>query len=151
MPTQTHRWKGPVVGTALGMVLLMSARAGDQPQWGQALSRNMVAAEKNLPDDFDPKTGRNIKWSAALGTSTYSTPVVASDKVLIGTNNDDPRDPRQPGDRGVVMCFDEKDGTFHWQLVVPKITTSNFWDWPHDGLCSPATIEGDRAYIFFFL
>lgn len=147
MPTQIHRWKWLAVCVAVVVSVLASTRAGDQPQWGQVFSRNMVSDEKNLPDDFDPKTGRNIKWSVALGTSTHSTPVVASGRVLIGTNNDDPRDPRQQGDRGVVMCFDEKDGKFCWQLVVPKITTSNFWDWPHDGLCSPATVEGDRIYI----
>ena len=28
--------------------------AADQPQWGQAWSRNMVSAEKDLPDSFDP-------------------------------------------------------------------------------------------------
>ena len=135
-----------VICAALGASVAV-ARAGDQPQWGQRFSRNMASEEKNLPDDFDPKSGRNIKWSTALGTSTHSTPVVASGKVLIGTNNDDPRDPRQQGDRGVLMCFDEKDGKFRWQLVVPKITTSNFWDWPRAGICSPATVEGDRVYI----
>src|SRR6188474_3004478 len=28
--------------------------AADQPQWGQAWSRNMVSAERGLPSDFDP-------------------------------------------------------------------------------------------------
>ena len=56
-----------------------------------------------------------------LGTSTYSTPVISGGKVLIGTNNDEPRDPRHQGDRGVLLCLDEKDGRFCWQLVVPKL------------------------------
>jgi outer membrane protein assembly factor BamB/pimeloyl-ACP methyl ester carboxylesterase len=121
--------------------------AADQPQWGARFSRNMVSEEKGLPDGFDPATGRNIRWTARLGTQTYSTPVVAGGRVLIGTNNDAPRDPRHKGDRGVLMCFDEKDGRLCWQLVCPKITTSNYWDWPRDGLCSPATVEGDRVYV----
>ncbi len=147
MPTQTHRWKRLAVHALLCVAAIASARAGDQPQWGQRFSRNMASEEKNLPDNFDPKTGINIKWSVALGTSTHSTPVVAGGKVLIGTNNDDPRDPRNQGDRGVLMCFDEKNGKFCWQLAVPKITTSNFWDWPKAGICSTATVEGDRVYI----
>src|SRR5438093_5669085 len=49
--------------------------AADQPQWGQAWSRNMVSEEKHLPDSFDPKTGRNVKWTAQLGTETHSTPI----------------------------------------------------------------------------
>src|ERR1041384_2010052 len=94
--------------------------AADQPQWGEAWSRNMVSREKGLPDSFDPKTGRNIKWTAKLGTQTHSTPVVAAGRVYIGTNNDEPRDPTHHGDRGVLMCFDERTGKFLWQLVVPK-------------------------------
>ena len=61
------------------------ARAADQPQWGQAWSRNMISEERGLPDSFDPKTGKNIKWSAELGTETYSTPIVAGGRVYIGT------------------------------------------------------------------
>ncbi|MFZ2642634.1 MAG: PQQ-binding-like beta-propeller repeat protein [Verrucomicrobiia bacterium] len=147
MPKQTNRWKLLAVRAALCAATVVATWAADQPQWGQRYSRNMVSEEKNLPDSFDPKTGQNIKWSVALGTSTYSTPVVASGKVLIGTNNDDPRDPRNQGDRGVLMCFDEKDGKFCWQLAVPKITTSVYWDWPRAGTCSTATVEGDRIYV----
>ncbi|MBI4326606.1 MAG: PQQ-binding-like beta-propeller repeat protein [Chloroflexi bacterium] len=121
--------------------------AGDQPQWGQRYSRNMVSDEAGLAETFDPKTGRNIKWSVPLGTETHSTPVVAGGRVLIGTNNGEPRDPRHQGDRGVLMCFDEKDGRYCWQLVVPKRTPSLYWDWPNSGICSPATVEGDRVYI----
>jgi outer membrane protein assembly factor BamB len=121
--------------------------AADQPQWGQAWTRNLVSAERALPAHFDPNTGANIKWRAKLGTEAHSTPVVAGGRVFIGTNNNEPRDPRHQGDRGVLMCFDEKDGHLLWQLVVPKRTEDPFFDWPNSGISSPATIEGDRAYI----
>ena len=68
--------------------------------------------------DYDPKTGRNVKWVVDLGTSTYATPVVAQGKVLIGTNNARPRDPRIKGDRGVLVCLRESDGKFIWQLTL---------------------------------
>src|SRR3989442_15170969 len=123
------------------------ARAADQPQWGQAWSRNMVSGEKRLPDSFDPKTGKNIKWSAELGTETHSTPIVAHGRVYIGTNNGEPRDPKHQGDRGVLMCFDEKTGQFLWQLVVPKREEDPYLDWPNAAISSPATVEGDRVYI----
>jgi outer membrane protein assembly factor BamB len=121
--------------------------AEDRPQWGVAWSRNMVSGEKGLPASFDPKTGAHIKWTARLGTETHATPVIANGRVLIGTNNGDPRDSRNQGDRGVLMCFDEKTGQFLWQLAVPKIKTSVYWDWPNAGICSPATVEGNRVYI----
>ena len=123
-----------------------NARAEDRPQWGEQYSRNMVSQETGLPDRFDPQTGENVKWSVPLGTQCYSTPVVARGKVLIGTNNSLPRDPRHRGDRGVLMCFDEANGRFVWQLVVPKLASDIYLDWPEAGMCSPATVEGDRVY-----
>jgi outer membrane protein assembly factor BamB len=121
--------------------------AADHPQWGQRFSRNMVSAETGLPDGFDPATGKNIKWVAALGTQSYATPVIAGGRVLIGTNNDRPRDPRRKGDRGVLLCLNEEDGSLCWQLVVPKFVPMLYRDWPRTGICSPATVEGDRVYI----
>ncbi|MEO8425630.1 MAG: hypothetical protein ABI651_00825, partial [Verrucomicrobiota bacterium] len=67
---RTHLRRGLKVGSlwflwslsfGLGSCLLVAA---DQLQWGQAWSRNMVSKEKGLPDSFDAKTGKNIKWVA---------------------------------------------------------------------------------------
>ncbi|MBN2316068.1 MAG: PQQ-binding-like beta-propeller repeat protein [Sedimentisphaerales bacterium] len=125
---------------------ISTVSADDQLQWGQRYSRNMVSSESNLPDRFDPATGENIKWVAPLGTESYATPVVAGGKVLIGTNNGRPRDPRHKGDRGVMLCLDEKDGSLCWQFVAPKLIPMLYRDWPRSGICSPATVEGDRVY-----
>ena len=123
------------------------AVAADQPQWGQAWSRNLTSREKNLPDTFDPDTGKNIKWVARIGTQTFSTPIVAGGRVYIGTNNEEPRDPAHRADSGVLMCFDEKTGAFLWQLVVPKREEDRYTDWPKTGLSSPVTVEGERVYL----
>ena len=133
-------------GLALG-TLRFPARAADQPQWGQAWSRNMVSNERGLPDSFDPDTGKNIKWSAELGTETHSTPVVARGRVYIGTNNGHPRDPALLDDRGVLMCFDEQTGRFLWQLAFPKRDEDIYFDWPQSGICSPVTVEDDHVYF----
>ena len=79
----------------------VSIGAADHPQFGQAWSRNMISAEKNLPDTFSPTNRHNVRWIAPLGTESHSTPVVAGGRVYIGTNNGEPRDPRHQGDRGV--------------------------------------------------
>jgi outer membrane protein assembly factor BamB len=131
----------------LTLLITRALLAGDRPQWGQAWSRNMVSEERNLADNFDPQTGKNIKWSSQLGTETQSSPVVAGGRVYVGTNNGHPRDPRHEGDRGVLMCFDELSGGFLWQLVVPKRSEDIYFDWPNSGLCSPVTVEGDRVYV----
>jgi len=127
--------------------LAAAAQAADRPQWGNRHDRNMVSTEKNLPETFDPATGKNVKWSVDIGSRTYSTPIVAGGKVFIGTNNDRPRDPRRTGDFGVLMCFNESDGKLAWQLTVPKLLSDRYLDWPKVGICSVPTVEGDRVYV----
>jgi outer membrane protein assembly factor BamB len=122
------------------------APAADQPQWGERHTRNMLSGETGLPTNFDPATGDHILWSASLGGGSYSSPIVAGGKVFIGANNTDPRDPRHKGDRGVMLCLNEKDGSLCWQLVVPRTGGDDYLDWPGIGLCSEPTIEGDRIY-----
>ncbi len=132
---------------ALAMAILSVGRAADQPQWGQRYSRNMVCDETGLPEAFDPATGRNIRWTAGLGSESWATPIVAGGRVLMGTNNDPPRDARHKGDRGILLCLDEKTGELVWQLMVPKLGPSPYLDWPRGGIVSSPTVEGDRAYV----
>src|SRR5262245_40593291 len=82
----------------------------DWPMWGGSPDRNMVSDATGLPTTWDVKTGKNIKWVAPLGSQSYGNPVVAGGVVLVGTNNEAVRDPKQPGDRGVIMAFKESDG-----------------------------------------
>ena len=129
------------------LILLTAASAhADQPQWGEAWTRNPVSQATHLPDSFDPVTRQNVKWVVDLGTQTHSTPVVAGGRIFLGTNNGNPRDPRHTGDRGVFLCLDEKDGHLLWQLVVPKLEDDPFLDWPDTGMASEGTVEGDRVY-----
>ena len=144
---------GRSISTSLGALLTgawlvgLAAPAADLPQLGERHTRNQVSTEANLPEQVDPATGAGIKWSAKLGSESYSTPVISEGRVFVGTNNDSPRDPRHKGDRGVFLCLDEKTGTLLWQLVVPKITGDPYLDWPKVGIASPATVEGDRVYL----
>src|ERR1700704_5319197 len=80
---------------------------GDWPMWGGTPDRNMVSNMKGLPVQWDIKTKKNVKWTAKLGSQSYGNPVVAGGMVFVGTNNEIARDPKQPGDRGVLMAFRE--------------------------------------------
>ena len=133
--------------------------AGDWPMWGHDASRNMVTDEKGLPDSFDVgklaagseevdmATTKSVKWVAKLGSQAYGNPVVAGGKVFVGTNNESPRNPRLKGDRGVLMCLDEKTGKLLWQLAAPKLGTGKISDWEYLGICSSPAVEGNRVYI----
>src|SRR5262249_13090692 len=60
--------------------------------------------------------------------------------------NETPRDPKIEGDRGVMMCFDEKSGKFLWQTVYEKLPAGRVSDWPEEGICSAPVVDGDRLY-----
>jgi outer membrane protein assembly factor BamB len=114
--------------------------------WGGTPDRNMVSGMKGLPETWDINKKTNVKWVAALGSQSYGNPVVSGGQVFIGTNNEGLRDPKQGGDRGVVMSFDEKTGEFLWQITHEKLSAGRVNDWPFQGVASSPLIEGDRLY-----
>ena len=116
------------------------------PMWGGGPARNMVSTAKGLPTSWDVKTKKGVKWVSALGSQTYGNPVVAGGIVFVGTNNEGLRDPKQAGDRGVVMAFRESDGEFLWQNTHEKLAAGRVNDWPYQGVASSPLVEGDRVY-----
>jgi outer membrane protein assembly factor BamB len=123
------------------------ALSADWPMWGGTPSRNMVSSMKGLPTTWDVKTGKNIKWVAELGSQSYGNPVVAEGVILIGTNNEAIRDPKQPGDRGVLMAFREATGEFMWQATFEKLLSGRANDWPYQGIASSPLVEKGVAYF----
>jgi outer membrane protein assembly factor BamB len=119
---------------------------GDWPMWGGTPDRNQVSNMKNVPTDWDVKTKKNIKWVADLGSQSYGNPVVAGGMVFVGTNNELVRDPKQGGDRGVLMAFRESDGQFLWQQTHAKLEAGRANDWPFQGVASSPAVEGDFLY-----
>jgi outer membrane protein assembly factor BamB len=119
---------------------------GNWPMWGGTPDRNQVSNMKNLPTEWDVKSKKNVKWMAELGSQSYGNPVVADGKVFVGTNNELVRDPKQPGDRGVLMAFRESDGQFLWQHTHPKLEAGRANDWPYQGVASSPIVEGKKIY-----
>ncbi len=114
--------------------------------WGGAANRNMVSTMKGVPDKFDYAKKENIRWMSSLGSQSYGNPVVANGVVLVGTNNEGLRDPKQPGDRGVLMAFRETDGEFLWQITHEKLAAGRVNDWPYQGVCSSPLVENGIVY-----
>src|SRR6188474_2148696 len=117
---------------------------GSWPMWGGTPDRNMVSDMKGLPGEWDIKTKKNVKWVAKLGSQSYGNPIVADGFVFVGTNNELLRDPKQPGDRGVLMAFRESDGQFIWQQTHAKLEAGRALDWPFQGIASSPLVVGDR-------
>ena len=141
------------------------ANAGDWTQWGGSEKRNMASLERGLPSQFDPgkkrrdrlgldpNTAKNVKWVVRLGSENYSSPTIADGRVYIGTNDDALEDERFDRTRGgLLMCLDEATGELLWQLVTPRLEidrskVSEDFDDMNLGLCSSATVDGDRVYL----
>jgi outer membrane protein assembly factor BamB len=137
---------------------------GDWPCWGGDAARNMVNATTGFSDVFTPKTAVEdpqrlsrvpetsiddftLLWKSSLGSQTYGNPVVSGGKVWVGTNNGGEYRPQHKGDRGVLLCFDEKTGEFLWQLTREKLPQGRVNDWPEQGICSAPAVEGNRLWV----
>ncbi|MFI5380933.1 MAG: PQQ-binding-like beta-propeller repeat protein [Tepidisphaerales bacterium] len=148
-----------IAAAVLGISWIVPVFADDWPMWGRDASRNMVApdTERNLPtactpgkikdETLDLSGARGIRWAARLGSSTYGNPTIAGGRILVGTNNEPPKDERIKDDRGVVLCLDEKTGKFLWQLAEPKLAGGKHVDYDNIGICSSPAIENGRAWL----
>jgi outer membrane protein assembly factor BamB len=123
----------------------------DWPMAGRDASRNAVSPDKGPPlkwqipgtdDGGRPgKASNNVRWQAQLGNKSTGGPVVAGGLVWVGTNNQNPRDPKQPGDASVLMCFRERDGKFLWQYVSPRLDGQDY-DHRHSSMAVPLAERG---------
>jgi outer membrane protein assembly factor BamB len=133
-----------ICGLLALLLPVIPAASQDWPMWGGSMTRNMVSTVTGLPSTWDSDAGKNIKWKADLGTTSYGNPVVAGGKIFVGTNNDQPRNPSITEDKGILMCFRESDGLFLWQAVSDKLEMD--LDWPDQGVCSSPAVDGKRLY-----
>ncbi|HZZ77842.1 MAG TPA: PQQ-binding-like beta-propeller repeat protein [Gemmataceae bacterium] len=121
----------------------------DSPMFGGTPQRNMVnTVDKNIPIDWSVEEGKlkNIKWIATMGTKCYGGPVIAEGKIFVGTNNKNPRDKKVTGDLAVLMCFNEADGKFLWQITHDIPADGIFNEARPIGLCSTPIVETGKIY-----
>ena len=147
----------PVIAPSLVLAALLARRgrpprvgasdpgSGDWPMWGGTPDRNMVSNMKGLPTEWDVKTKKNVKWVAELGSQSYGNPVVAGGMVFVGTNNEALRDPKQAGDRGVLMAFREPTASSCGSRRTRSSTSGRANDWPYQGVAVVAARRRRRA------
>lgn len=138
------------VSLIIFLLLASPSIALDWPMWGGTPDRNMVSDAKPVSIEFDLEKGTDVAWTANLGSQTYGNPVVSGGRVFVGTNNGGGyRKEKHPAeeDRGVLLCFDEKNGDFLWQLTREKLASGRVNDWLLQGICSAPCVEGDRMWV----
>jgi len=134
---------------ALAHIAKRNVGKHDWPEWMGWSKKNNTPEGKNIPVEWDTKTGKNIKWSAETGSQTYGNPVVANGKVYVGTNNRAAYLKRYPAsvDLGCLLCFDEKTGKFLWQHSSEKLAAGRVVDWPEQGICCAPCVDGERLWF----
>src|SRR5215216_1240530 len=94
MPLAAQEPKGP------------PAAKGDHVMFGGTPARNFVNLHdtgishefpKGAEDDKVRVLGNRVKWKETLGSRAYGGPIVAGGRVYVGTNNENPRNPRDRG------------------------------------------------------
>ena len=134
------------------LLVVNSARAADWPCYGRDATRNAVSPEKNPPTDWHigqpdhvDERDRNVKWKARLGSAVIGSPVVAGGLVWVCSNNEAKYDSTFAKDAGVLLCFDERDGSFLWQHLTQRVG-DRVHDWPYISTASPPLVEGERLW-----
>jgi outer membrane protein assembly factor BamB len=135
-----------VVGLVTTGATSLAEAQSEAGMFGNTPSRNMVSDGTGVPETWDPKTGANILWTQPVGSQAYGGPTVGNGKVYVGTNNEGVRNPDYEGDKGVLMAFDAASGEFVWQMVHDKLSAGRVNDWPLQGVCSTAFVDGDRVW-----
>jgi outer membrane protein assembly factor BamB len=114
-------------------------------QWYQAWA---LEQSRIVPTAWDLATGKNVRWSVPLGSTSCGSPVVSGGRVFVGTNNTQSYLPRYSAtvDLGVLLCFREADGEFLWQASSQKLSSGRMHDWPMQGIWSTPAVAGNRLW-----
>jgi outer membrane protein assembly factor BamB len=90
-----------------------------------------LADKQNLPDEWDVKTGRNIRWKTPIPGLAHSSPIVWGDRVFVTTaisskgtatfkpglyGDGDAAEDRSPH-KWVLYALDAKTGQIAWERV----------------------------------
>ncbi|MEK6237827.1 MAG: PQQ-like beta-propeller repeat protein, partial [Planctomycetales bacterium] len=113
----------------------------DWRMYGRDATRNPVSPERGAPIDWDVESGRNIKWSAPLGTMTLGDPVVADGMIWVGTSREE-----KTGDFSVLKCFRESDGELLYEYASPRHPDRHV-DIPGGSMPSAPVLEDDRIWF----
>jgi outer membrane protein assembly factor BamB len=149
-PVDSPTGIAPVANSEASTPVAEAKSAHSWPTFFGSPSRNPVnTVDKNIATEWNIEEGaqKNIKWTVMAGSRSYAGPVFADGRIFVGTNNENPRDPKITGDKGVLLCLDEATGNFLWQAIYDKLPAGRVVDWPLQGICSTPTVDGDRVYF----
>jgi outer membrane protein assembly factor BamB len=105
---------------------------------------NGIAGQKNIPVNWDGKSGKNIKWKTEVPLPGYNSPIIWNDRVFLTGASSTKRE---------VYCFDINSGKLLWRKSVDKIPGSSSQEpkiLKETGFSAPTmTTDGRRVYAIF--
>lgn len=110
----------------------------------RGLGGNGIAYQKNIPTQWDGKSGNNILWKTAIPLGGFNSPVIWENKVFLTGASAAKKE---------VYCFDLTNGKLLWATAVEKIAGSPA-NAPkvngETGYSAPTvTTDGRRVYAIF--
>jgi outer membrane protein assembly factor BamB len=105
---------------------------------------NGIAFQKNIPVNWDGKSGKNIRWKTEIPLPGYNSPIIWNDRVFLTGASEAKR---------VVYCLDLNTGKLLWSKDAGKIPGSPAQEPKfirETGLSAPTmTTDGRRVYAIF--
>lgn len=105
---------------------------------------NGIAFQKNIPTNWDGKTGKNIKWKTTIPLPGYNSPIIWNDRIFLTGASETKRE---------VYCVDLNSGAILWSKPVEKIPGSPSQEPKiirETGFSAPTmTTDGRRVYAIF--
>jgi outer membrane protein assembly factor BamB len=151
--------------TSLGLALLLCLAgplcAGDWPCWRGPTAQGHCD-EKDLPLEWDGKSGKNVLWKAELhggrklnpefSSPGWSCPIVHGDRVFLTTavwkSDLTEKERRKSIPAHHVLCYRAEDGKQLWDVEVPagKCLVDNFY---HGYTVPTPVTDGKRVFVLF--
>ena len=105
---------------------------------------NGIAYQKNIPEDWDGKSGKNIKWKTKILLAGYNSPIIWGNNIFLTGSS---------ASKQEVYCFNKKNGKLIWSTDVttfsgastksPKVTDDTGYSAP------TAATDGTKVYAIF--
>ena len=101
---------------------------------------------RSIPADFD-FSSKHALWNTPVGSRSLGSPIVAGDRLFVGTNNRRGLLERCPPtqDMGVLLCLDRTTGDLLWQAATQQHSNRQF-SYPYLGQRGEPVVQEDRIW-----
>ena len=129
---------------SVAILCLMTCVPVDAENWSgwRGERGDGTSLEKNVPTDWDGKSGRNVRWKTAIPGTGYSSPIVHGDHIFLTSCNESEQ-------TRLLHCLDRRSGSVLWTREVLHSPLEGVHKLNGRASGTPAT-DGELVYVTFF-